>query len=79
MTKDIKVGEHILVPKHERLEQEEKKQILEKYNVSIKQLPKIKRKDPAIKDMDVEVGDVIKITRKSPTYGKFEFYRVVIE
>lgn len=68
---------HVLVPKHEMASEKEKNEILEKYNISLKQLPKISRKDPAIAHLNAESGEVIKITRKSPTSGSSTFYRVV--
>jgi DNA-directed RNA polymerase subunit H len=42
-------------------------------------MPAISPKDPAVKELNVKMGDVIKITRNSPTQGKSEFYRVVRE
>ncbi|MBU4242327.1 MAG: DNA-directed RNA polymerase subunit H, partial [Nanoarchaeota archaeon] len=42
------------------------------------QLPKISKNDPAIKELEVKKGDLIKIERKSPTIGKSIFYRVVV-
>lgn len=72
------VKDHILVPKHTKLSEEEAKEVLAKYNIEKNQLPKISLKDAAIKDMDVKKGDVIKIERKSATAGKSIFYRVVI-
>jgi len=70
---------HVLVPKHIKLDDKQKEKILEKYNITIKQLPKISRKDPAIQNLDVKSEDVIEITRKSPTVGNIKFYRGVIE
>ena len=37
----------------------------------------ISAKDPAIKELNAEVGDVIKIIRDSPTERDAVFYRVV--
>ncbi len=71
------VAQHILVPKHVKATEEEVKSLLEQYNISMKQLPKILKNDPAIKQLDAKVGDVIKIERQSPTVGKVWFYRVV--
>ncbi len=68
---------HILVPKHVKLNEKEKKQLLEKYNISVNELPKINVKDPAIKDLKLEIGDVVKIVRISPTAGETIFYRSV--
>lgn len=54
---------HIHQPKHTRLKQEEVKNILEKYNVSVAQLPKIKITDVCVPE-NSQVGDVLKIERK---------------
>ena len=72
------IAEHALVPKHVKLTEEEKNTLLQKYNISIKQLPEIHTSDPAIAHLDAKQGDVIKIIRKSPTIGETSFYRVVI-
>lgn len=74
----IDVAKHILVPKHTKLSEEEAKKVLEKFNVGKRQLPMIRPLDPALRGMDAKPGDVIKIERESPTAGKSEFYRVVI-
>jgi DNA-directed RNA polymerase subunit H len=73
----FKIDEHILVPKHSKVSEKEKKDILEKYSITLRELPKIMKKDPAIKELDAKPGDVIKITRKSPTAGESVFYRCV--
>lgn len=70
---------HILIPKHTKLSKEASEEVLKKYNISKKQLPKIFKKDPAISNLDVEKGDIIEINRDSPTCGKSIFYRVVVE
>ena len=72
------IATHALVPMHERATDEEKHELLKKYNLSIKQLPMIKNNDPAIKNIPLKVGDVVKITRKSATVGEYVYYRVVI-
>lgn len=79
MAKKAREFEHILVPKHEKLNKTDKDKLLEKYNVSIAQLPKISKKDPAISHLQVTANDVVKITRKSPTAGESVFYRVVVD
>ena len=73
-----KMVQHILIPQHKKLNDEEAEKILKKYNVSKKQLPRIRSDDPAIVDMNPERGDMIEIIRNSPTTGKSSFYRVVI-
>lgn len=69
---------HILVPKHTKISEDEVRKLLEKYNIGLKQLPRIVKKDPALEALDVKPGDVIKIERQSPTVGKTFFYRVVV-
>ncbi|HEY9703076.1 MAG TPA: DNA-directed RNA polymerase subunit H [Allocoleopsis sp.] len=78
-TEKLDVSNHILVPKHEKCSETEKKAVLKKYNVDLKDLPKISINDAAIVDMNLEPGDLVKITRNSKTAGETIFYRVVIE
>lgn len=70
---------HELVPKHEILEEREAAVLLDKYKLQKEQLPKIKKSDPVIKEIKAEVGDVVRITRRSRTAGKSLSYRLVIE
>lgn len=72
------ITKHILVPEHIKLSDEEIKKVLEQYNISKKQLPKILKNDAAIKHLNPKVGDVIKIIRNSEAQGKIEFFRVVV-
>jgi len=77
--KEVNVKNHILVPPHIKLGEEEKEKILKKYNATEKELPKIKKNDPAIKDLNVKEGDVIEIKRKVLTTGEeYSYYRVVV-
>lgn len=67
---------HVLQPKHTKLKQNEVAELIEKYNISLTQLPKIKLTDPAV-PADCKTGDILKIERKDD--GKvYVFYRVVI-
>jgi DNA-directed RNA polymerase subunit H len=75
----LDVSNHILVPEHVKCSETEKKALLKKYNVTISDLPKISINDAAIVDMNLEPGDVVKVTRESATAGETIFYRVVIE
>ena len=68
---------HELVPKHGVLSEKEKKQLVEKYSIGLKEVPKILVKDPAIQNLKVKEGDIIKITRISPTAGEAVYYRRV--
>lgn len=69
---------HILQPKHILLKQDEAEKLLEKYNISLTQLPKIKITDPAIPE-GANVGDVIRIERRDEEGGKpHVYFRLVI-
>ncbi len=76
--KDVSIVVHTLVPLHEKLSEAETKELFEYHNITIKELPKILKKDAAIRHLDVKENDIIKITRMSPTAGKTSFYRGVI-
>lgn len=74
----FKVDKHSLTPKHVKVSDREKKQLLESYRATLRDLPKIYRTDPAIANLDVKAGDVIKVMRESQTAGESVFYRVVV-
>ena len=78
MKKKLKIGKHILIPRHIKLNEEEKKKLLEQYNISLAELPKIPKTDAAIASLNTKPGDVIKIIRKSQTANESIFYRVVV-
>jgi len=68
---------HILQPKHIKLKPNEAESLLKKYNIALSQLPKIKHSDPALANLNVSVGDVIKIEREEE--GKTNtYFRVVV-
>lgn len=78
MRKKLKIDKHSLIPKHFKLSEKEKEALFKKYNITVNELPKILKDDPAIQNLGVKSGDVIKIVRKSPTAGEAVFYRGVI-
>ena len=73
----FKILAHELVPRHDILSAKERKEVLEKFGVAKEQLPKILATDPVIEEIQAKPGDIIKITRKSPTAGEAVYYRVV--
>ena len=78
MSGEINILEHELVPKHEVLPPEEAYKILQKLGIEPWQLPWISVNDPAIRSIGAKPGDIVKITRKSPTAGEFIAYRYVV-
>ena len=70
---------HNLIPKHTKISEKERDQILSKLNITANMLPKISIDDPVIVDCDVKCGDIVKIERKSLTAGKSNYYRLVVE
>jgi len=78
MKRKISIYEHVWVPRHEVLSEEEAEELLRRYNVSREQLPKIKISDPVIKEIGARVGDIVRIVRKSRTAGRSVYYRVVV-
>jgi len=67
---------HILQPKHTKLKQEEVKKLVEKYIISLSQLPIIKIDDPALPEGCTK-GDIIRIERKDEDKINV-YYRVVV-
>jgi DNA-directed RNA polymerase subunit H (RpoH/RPB5) len=73
------IFEHVLVPKHEIVGADEREKLLNEYRVQPYQLPRLKASDPAAKVIDAKPGDIVRITRDSPTAGKYTSYRYVVE
>jgi DNA-directed RNA polymerase subunit H (RpoH/RPB5) len=78
MAKSDKI-EHELVPEHSKLSEKDAKDLLKKYSLTIREIPKILLTDPAIAHLDVKEGDIIKIKRNSRTAGGTVFFRGVIK
>lgn len=75
----VLVPNHVYVPKHEIISKKEAEAVLKKYNCKPTELPLIFVTDPAILGLGVKPGDMIKISRKSPTAGESLYYRYVVE
>lgn len=76
--KEINVLKHELVPEHRILSDGEREKLLEKFDITAKQLPKILSADPVVKGTGAKVGDVLEITRKSLSAGVAVYYRLVV-
>lgn len=77
--KILKITDHIYQPKHEILPKNQAEGVLKKYNTKPGQLPYILQSDKGLEDLDPRPGDIIKITRRSPTSGESVYYRYVVE
>ena len=71
--------EHVLVPRHEIVASDEREKLLNEYRVQPYQLPRLKASDPAVKAIGAKPGDIVKITRESPSAGKYLSFRYVVE
>ena len=66
---------HVLQPKHTKLKPEEVKLLLEKFNIAVAQLPKMRATDPALPEGCVR-GEVVKVERDFEDKKRI-YYRVV--
>ncbi|MBU2639273.1 MAG: DNA-directed RNA polymerase subunit H [Nanoarchaeota archaeon] len=78
MRKKLDIQGHILLLKHAKLSEQASEDLLKKYNIAKEKLPVISASDPAIDELNAESGDIIEISRNSPTTGTSKYYRVVI-
>ena len=77
MKKDIL--KHKLVPEHTILSKSKVNKVMKELDIHPEQLPKIKQDDPVCKAIEAKAGDILEITRKSHTAGKFVTYRLVLD
>lgn len=76
--KKIDVLLHELVPKHHLLTKKETIDLLNKYQISVIDLPQMSEKDPIAIAIGAKEGDVVKIIRESHTTVKtVNYYRYV--
>lgn len=78
MSTKLNVLDHVMVPEHKIMSEEEVAQLLERYTITTEQLPKIYHDDPAVKAISANADDVIRIIRASHTAGRAEAYRLVV-
>lgn len=73
----INIQDHMLVPKHEIMTEQEISDEFSDVDYDYKNLPKIRSNDPVVKAIGAEPGNVLRITRESQTAGVFVTYRIV--
>ncbi len=70
------VTEHVLVPRHEVVDEAENEELMTRLNVKARsQLPHIIADDPVARYLSISPGQIVKITRRSPSAGTTVFYR----
>jgi DNA-directed RNA polymerase subunit H len=70
---------HILVPKHERVSAKDEEALLKSIFAKKSQLPLIRfHEDPIARLIGLMPGEIVKITRASPTAGECILYRVCV-
>jgi DNA-directed RNA polymerase subunit H len=79
LDKEFNILDHELVPKHIILNENERKELLEKLKITPDQLPKIFTNDAVVKAINAKEGDILKIIRNSKTAGVSIYYRVVVK
>jgi len=79
LTKNLmfNITHHEIVPRHIILTEEESKKVLEDYQSTKSQLPKLLSTDPVAKYYGMKSGDICRIIRHSPMTGESIYYRMV--
>ena len=73
------IFDHQLVPKHELLSKKEAEELMKEFHIRPHQLPYVRTSDPTAETLGAKMGDILRITRKSPTAGEVVVYRYVVD
>ncbi|KAL0383470.1 UNVERIFIED_CONTAM: DNA-directed RNA polymerase V subunitA [Sesamum calycinum] len=69
----VNITRHELKPKHQVLTDEEKEDLLKKYSITEKQLPRMSEKDAIACYYGLEKGQVVKVTYSGPSAAMYLF------
>lgn len=75
----INIVDHVSVPKHQLLNSEETKNLLEEYSVKKKEIPRIFVSDPIARYFNAKIGQIFRITRPSETAVESPYHRLVVK
>ena len=75
----INLIEHVLVPKHELLAENEYEDFFEKYHCKKRNIPKLYTTDPVAKYYNMKPGNICRILRPSEKSGYVVSYRIVVK
>lgn len=73
----INITKHHLVPKHILLEEDEVKEVLNRFLATKTQMPRLLSSDPVARYFGMKSGDVCRIIRNSQMTGETSYYRMV--
>ena len=71
------ITKHVLVPQHILLEEDEVKEVLNRFLATKTQMPRLNSTDPVARYFGMRSGDICKIVRNSPMTGETYYYRLV--
>lgn len=75
----INPARHVLVPKHERLDEPAVQKLMQDYQIRGKnQLPVILKTDVMARWLGLKHGDVVRITRHNENSGRYFYYRCCV-
>lgn len=74
----INIVNHRDVPHHEVIDENDKKELLVKYNIKQENLPVILRDDAMARYLGLRPGEIVRILRPSPTSGTYVSYRICV-